>query len=35
MDVVDKIRKVSTGNKGMHRNVPEQPIIIKQATLEK
>jgi len=35
MDVVDKIRKVSTGNKGMHRDVPEQPIIIKQATLEK
>ncbi len=35
MDVVDKIRKVPTGQKGMHGDVPVQPIIIKQATLEK
>lgn len=35
MDVVDKIRKVPTGQKGMHGDVPLQPIIIKQATLEK
>ncbi len=35
MDVVDKIRKVPTGQKGMHGDVPLQPVIIKQATLEK
>ncbi|HRH17780.1 MAG TPA: peptidylprolyl isomerase [Aquabacterium sp.] len=35
MDVVDKIRKVPTGQKGMHGDVPLQAIIIKQATLEK
>ena len=35
MDVVDKIRKVETGQKGMHGDVPMQPIIIKQATIEK
>lgn len=35
MDVVDKIRKVPTGQKGMHGDVPVQPVIIKQATLEK
>ena len=35
MDVVDKIRKVPTGQKGMHCDVPLQAIIIKQATLEK
>jgi peptidyl-prolyl cis-trans isomerase A (cyclophilin A) len=35
MDVVDKLRKVPTGQKGMHGDVPLQPIIIKQATLEK
>ncbi len=34
MDVVDKIRAVPTGNKGPHQNVPVEPIIIKQATLE-
>ena len=28
MDVVDKIRAVATGNRGMHQNVPTQPIII-------
>ena len=35
MDVVDKIRKVATTNKGMHADVPVSPIIIQQATLEK
>lgn len=35
MDVVDKIRKVPTGQKGMHGDVPLQPVIIKQAILEK
>lgn len=33
-DVVDKIRKVSTGNRGMHQNVPTTPITIIKATLE-
>ena len=28
MDVVDKIAKVKTGNRGMHQNVPAEPIII-------
>jgi cyclophilin family peptidyl-prolyl cis-trans isomerase len=28
MDVVDKIAKVRTSNKGMHQNVPVEPIII-------
>lgn len=35
MDVVDKIRVVATGNKGMHQNVPLEPIVINKATLEK
>lgn len=35
MDVVDKIRAVPTGNKGMHRDVPLEPVIINKATLEK
>lgn len=34
-EVVDKIRAVPTGNKGMHQNVPLQPVIILKATLEK
>ena len=33
MDVVDKIRAVPTGNKGMHENVPAQPVIIQKASL--
>lgn len=33
MDVVDKIRVVATGNSGMYQNVPNQPIIIKEAVL--
>lgn len=28
MDVVDKIAKAPTGNRGMHRNVPVEPITI-------
>ena len=35
MDVVDKIRKVQTGNKGMHSDVPKEPVLIKTATIEK
>ena len=35
MDVVDKNRNVPTGSKGPHRDVPIEPVTIKQATLEK
>ncbi len=35
MDVVDKIRAVQTGNKGMHQNVPVTPVLIKSATVVK
>ena len=35
MDVVNKIRAVPTGNRGMHQNVPSQPITIVSATLVK
>jgi len=31
MDVVDKIKVVPTGNKGMHQAVPTDPIIIEKA----
>lgn len=34
-EVVDKIRQVKTGNKGMHQNVPLQPVVIQSATLLK
>jgi peptidyl-prolyl cis-trans isomerase A (cyclophilin A) len=34
MDVVDKIRTVSTGNQGPHQNVPLEPVVIRKATLE-
>lgn len=30
-DVVDKIRKVATGNRGFHRDVPVDDVIIKSA----
>jgi peptidyl-prolyl cis-trans isomerase A (cyclophilin A) len=33
MDVVDKIRAVPVGNKGMHENVPLKPITIQSATI--
>jgi peptidyl-prolyl cis-trans isomerase A (cyclophilin A) len=35
MTVVDKIKSVPVGNKGMHQNVPVQPVTILKATLEK
>jgi peptidyl-prolyl cis-trans isomerase A (cyclophilin A) len=35
MDVVEKIRGVRTDSRGPFENVPVEPIIIKQATLEK
>ena len=34
MDVVDKIRGVATATKGGHQNVPQEPVLIKKATLE-
>jgi len=33
MDVVSKIEKVQTGRKGMHANVPIEPVVIKSVTL--
>lgn len=35
MEVVDKIRRVPTAAKGMHQNVPRQPVTIDKATVEK
>jgi peptidyl-prolyl cis-trans isomerase A (cyclophilin A) len=35
MDVVDKIRAVPTTSKGPYQNVPAEPVLIKQATVEK
>jgi peptidyl-prolyl cis-trans isomerase A (cyclophilin A) len=35
MDVVDKIRTVPTGTKGPHQNVPNMPVTITKATVEK
>ncbi|UUX94668.1 peptidylprolyl isomerase [Aquabacterium sp. J223] len=35
LDVIDRIRKVATGNRGMHQNVPLQPVVLRQATVEK
>ncbi len=32
-DVVDKIKAVPTGNKGMHQNVPLEPVTIIKATV--
>ena len=34
-EVVDKIKAVATGNKGMHQNVPATPVTITTATLVK
>ena len=34
MDVVDKIEKVKTGNKGGHQNVPVEPVTIVKATVK-
>ena len=33
MDVVDKIEKVRTGNRGMHQNVPVEAVTIVKATI--
>jgi peptidyl-prolyl cis-trans isomerase B (cyclophilin B) len=30
-DVVDKIRKVATGTRGFHRDVPVEDVVIKSA----
>jgi len=35
MDVVRKIEHVQTANKGMHQNVPTDPVVIKSVTLIK
>ena len=32
MDVVDKIRKVQTGSKGFHQDVPKDPVYISKAS---
>jgi peptidyl-prolyl cis-trans isomerase A (cyclophilin A) len=34
MDVVDKIRAVPVSDKAGHQNVPQQPVVIRKATLE-
>ncbi len=34
-EVVDKIKAVATGNKGMHQNVPTTPVVINSATVVK
>jgi peptidyl-prolyl cis-trans isomerase A (cyclophilin A) len=34
MDVVDKIRKVPTGTKGGHQDVPLQPVLINKASVQ-
>ena len=34
MDVVDKIAKVRTGFKGMHQDVPVEPVTIKKVSLK-
>ena len=31
MDVLDQISTVKTGNKGMHQNVPSEPVVITSA----
>lgn len=34
MDVVDKIAKVETGNRGMHQDVPVRTVSIRSVTIE-
>lgn len=34
MDVVNKIKSVSTGRSGMHENVPSEAVVIKKAELK-
>ena len=33
MDVVDKIKAVSTGRSGMHQDVPKEDVIIESVTI--
>ena len=33
MDVVDKIKAVSTGRSGMHRDVPKEDVVITSVTV--
>ena len=35
MDVVDKIRRVDTTNRGPYGDVPVKPVVIQKATIEK
>jgi peptidyl-prolyl cis-trans isomerase A (cyclophilin A) len=35
MDVVDKIKDVATSARGPHQDVPNEPVVIKTASLEK
>lgn len=32
LDVLDKIAQVPTGNRGMHQNVPREPVLIQAAS---
>lgn len=34
MDVVDKIQKVKTGNKGFHQDVPKEDVVINSVSVE-
>ena len=34
MEVVDKIAKVQTGSRGMHQDVPVEPVVIKKVMVE-
>jgi peptidyl-prolyl cis-trans isomerase A (cyclophilin A) len=34
MDVVDKIAGVETGNRGMHQDVPVEPVVIEEIRIE-
>lgn len=33
LDVVDRIAKVATGNRGMHQNVPTEPVVIQSVKI--
>ena len=33
MDIVDKIRKVKTGSKGFHQDVPADDVVIEKAVV--
>jgi peptidyl-prolyl cis-trans isomerase A (cyclophilin A) len=35
MDVVDRIKAVATASRGMHGNVPVNPVVVRKATVEK